>query len=81
MAILSLGGHGVKGAILAGGLGTRLFPLTKATNKHLLPVYERCLVHYAIDGLFEASRVVADARRAGDERFSPVAPRASKERS
>src|SRR5512140_1383485 len=44
----------MKGVILAGGLGTRLFPLTRATNKHLLPVYDRCMIHYVIDNLVRA---------------------------
>lgn len=44
----------MKGVILAGGLGTRLSPLTRATNKHLLPVYDRCMIHYAIDNLLRA---------------------------
>jgi len=44
----------MKGVILAGGLGTRLYPLTKATNKHLLPVYDRCMIHYVIDNLVRA---------------------------
>lgn len=44
----------MKGVILAGGLGTRLYPLTKATNKHLLPVYDRCMIHYAIDCVLRA---------------------------
>jgi len=60
----------VKGVILAGGLGTRLFPLTKATNKHLLPVYDRCMVHYAIDNLLRAGLdhilVVTGGPHAGD---------------
>ena len=44
----------MKGVILAGGLGTRLYPLTKATNKHLLPIYDRCMIHYVIDNLVRA---------------------------
>jgi len=60
----------VKGVVLAGGLGTRLFPLTKATNKHLLPVYDRCMVHYAIENLLRAGidqiLVVTGGPHAGD---------------
>ena len=44
----------MKGVILAGGLGTRLYPLTKATNKHLLPVFDRCMIQYVIDNLVRA---------------------------
>ncbi len=44
----------MKGVILAGGLGTRLFPLTKITNKHLLPVYNRPMIHWPILCLVEA---------------------------
>lgn len=60
----------MKGVILAGGLGTRLYPLTRATNKHLLPVYDRCMVHYAIDNLVRAGLehilVVTGGPHAGD---------------
>src|SRR5215211_2526118 len=44
----------VKGVILAGGKGTRLYPLTRITNKHLLPLYDRPMVTYAIEALVSA---------------------------
>ncbi len=60
----------MKGVVLAGGLGTRLYPLTKATNKHLLPVYDRCMIHYALDNLLRAGidhiMVVTGGPHAGD---------------
>ncbi len=44
----------MKGVVLAGGLGTRLYPLTKITNKHLLPVYDRPMITYPIECLVKA---------------------------
>jgi glucose-1-phosphate thymidylyltransferase len=44
----------VKGVILAGGKGTRLYPLTRITNKHLLPLYDRPMVTYAVEALVKA---------------------------
>jgi glucose-1-phosphate thymidylyltransferase len=44
----------MKGVILAGGKGTRLHPLTRITNKHLLPIYDRPMVTYAVEALVSA---------------------------
>ena len=44
----------MKGVVLAGGTGSRLDPLTRITNKHLLPVYDRPMVMYAVDALQRA---------------------------
>jgi glucose-1-phosphate thymidylyltransferase len=41
----------MKGVILAGGTGSRLHPLTRITNKHLLPIYDRPMISYAIEAL------------------------------
>jgi glucose-1-phosphate thymidylyltransferase len=60
----------MKGVILAGGLGSRLFPLTYATNKHLLPVYDQPMVYYPIQTLVKAGiteiMVVTGGPHAGD---------------
>jgi glucose-1-phosphate thymidylyltransferase len=44
----------MKGVVLAGGRGTRLHPLTRITNKHLLPIYDRPMVAYAVEALVKA---------------------------
>ncbi len=63
-------GHLVKGVVLAGGLGSRLRPLTAVTNKHLLPVYDRPMIYYPIQTLVNAGitdiMIVTGGNSAGD---------------
>src|SRR6185295_7671024 len=60
----------VKGVVLAGGLGTRLRPLTAVTNKHLLPVFDRPMIYYPIQTLVNAGitdiMIVIGGNSAGD---------------
>jgi glucose-1-phosphate thymidylyltransferase len=60
----------MKGVVLAGGSGSRLFPLTKITNKHLLPVYDKPMIYYPIQTLVDAGikdiMVVTGGKNAGD---------------
>jgi len=60
----------MKGVILAGGTGSRLHPLTKITNKHLLPVYDRPMIYYPIEMMVEAGitdiMIVSGGNHIGD---------------
>jgi glucose-1-phosphate thymidylyltransferase len=60
----------MKGVVLAGGTGSRLFPLTKITNKHLLPIYDKPMIFYPIQTLVDAGireiLVVTGGRNSGD---------------
>src|SRR5579862_254442 len=60
----------LKGIVLAGGSGSRLFPLTKITNKHLLPIYDKPMMYYPIQTLVDAGikdiLIVTGGRNSGD---------------
>ncbi len=60
----------MKGVVLAGGTGSRLFPLTKITNKHLLPIYDRPMIYFPIQTLVDAGirdiLIVTGGRNSGD---------------
>src|SRR6266704_6403489 len=60
----------MKGIVLAGGSVSRLFPLTKITNKHLLPIYDRPMIYYPIQTLVSAGiqdiLIVTGGKNSGD---------------
>ena len=60
----------MKGVLLAGGTGSRLMPLTKVTNKHLLPVYDKPMIYYPLSTLIDIGMkdilIVSGPGHAGD---------------
>src|SRR5512136_1890702 len=60
----------MKGIVLAGGLGSRMYPLTKVTNKHLLPIYHKPMIYYPIETMVDAGireiLIVTGGKNAGE---------------
>src|SRR5712692_1989900 len=63
-------GHSMKGVVLAGGTGSSIFTLTKITNKHLLPIYDKPMIYYPIETLVNAGiqeiLIVTGGKNSGD---------------